>query len=739
MPDYTLLDHAARLRVASLRITDWRFLVLLASVGAATLAVGIHTAAQAEHDALVIDVAGRQRMLTQRLTAEHLMIRLGQAVPDETGRGVARLFEESLAALMDGGAVSSGSRTVSLPRAASRDFRLALDEVGRSWADLRGASNAWMSDLRPATESLSAAAAFTAASGRTLALTDRAVQVYEREATARATRLRSMQMVLVPLWLAMLATGLVGERRAREADRTELVNTETVRESTRMLIESQRLARIASYRLDVVSGTWTSTEVLDEIFGIADPEFLRDVPGWLSIVHPDQRAEMAAYFAEEVLGNRQRFDKEYRIVRLNDGMERWVHELGELVADREGRLVEMIGTIQDITERKRLENQFHQAQKMESVGRLAGGVAHDFNNLLTVILGETELALFELPEDDSRRPGLSEVVKAAKRAEGLTRQLLAFSRQQVVECTTFNLNDLVADVDKMLQRLIGEDIDLVSPLAADLGAVKADRGQIEQVVMNLAVNARDAMPDGGKLTIETANVTLDEDYVRSHPYVRPGEYVLLTVSDSGVGMSEEIRTRIFEPFFTTKERDKGTGLGLATCYGIVKQADGHIVVYSEVGLGTTMKVYLPRVGQATEAPSLPAERVAERGSETILLVEDEEAVRRIAARILTARGYQMLVASSGEEALQLLESANHVHLLLTDVVLPGMNGKVLAERVQALRPDVKVLYTSGYTSDVALRHRLLEHGASLVQKPFTAAGLGRKVRETLDQATPVRS
>jgi PAS domain S-box-containing protein len=391
---------------------------------------------------------------------------------------------------------------------------------------------------------------------------------------------------------------------------------------------------------------------------------------------------------------------------------------------------------QDITAEVLLESQLLQAQKMESVGRLAGGVAHDFNNLLTVILGETELVLAELPEDDSRRPGLGEVMKAAKRAEGLTRQLLAFSRQQVVEPTTFNLNDLVADVDKMLRRLIGEDIDLASRPAADLGGVKADRGQIEQVLINLAVNARDAMPEGGKLTIETANVTLDEDYARNHPYVTPGEYVLLAISDSGVGMSEEIKARIFEPFFTTKELGKGTGLGLATCYGIVKQTGGHLGVYSEVGVGTTMKVYLPRVGHSVETPSLQAAGVTARATatetETILLVEDEAAVGTIAMRILKKRGYHVLLAGSGEEALQLLESGNRIHLLLTDVVLPGMNGRALADRVWALHPDAKVLYTSGYTNDATLRHRLLEHGASFVQKPFTAAALSHKVREMLD-------
>ena len=508
---------------------------------------------------------------------------------------------------------------------------------------------------------------------------------------------------------------------------------EELRETARVLLESQKVARLGSYRLDFASGTWGSSRVLDEIFGIAGLEFHKDVAGWLSIVHPDQRAEMTAYFADEVIAKKQRFDREYRIVRLNDGKERWVHGLGDLVVDPQGQLLEMIGTIQDVTERKQLEGQFNQAQKMESVGRLAGGVAHDFNNLLTVILGETELALAELPKGDPARPGLEGVIGAGQRAAGLTRQLLAFSRQQVIQPTTFNLNELVADAARMLPRLIGEDIDVACQSHSDHVIVKADRGQVDQVLLNLVVNARDAMPGGGKLTIETSRVVLDAEYARTHTYVTPGEYALLAVSDAGIGIAPEVRGKIFEPFFTTKERGKGTGLGLATCYGIVKQAGGHIEVYSEVGLGTTMKVYFPQAGEAAVAASASKRVLGRRGTETILLVEDETMVLRIAVRVLETQGYRVLQARSGEEALQLLEGrADHVHLLLSDIVLPGMNGRVLSERVRALRPDARVLYTSGYTEDSVLRQRLLDHGASLVQKPFTAEVLCRKVREMLD-------
>jgi hypothetical protein len=390
--------------------------------------------------------------------------------------------------------------------------------------------------------------------------------------------------------------------------------------------------------------------------------------------------------------------------------------------------------VRDITERVQLQAQLLQAQKMESVGRLAGGVAHDFNNLLSVIIGWTGMALEELPAGHAVRPSLEEVLKAGEGAAGLTRQLLAFSRQQVVEPTLFSVNDLVVEADKMLRRLIGEDIEFVTRTDPELGTVKMDRGQLEQVLLNLVVNARDAMPEGGKLTIESANVVLDAEYPRKNAGVTPGEYVMLAVSDSGVGMNEEVKARLFEPFFTTKEREKGTGLGLATCYGIAKQAGGHIAAYSEEGLGTTMKVYLPRSREATPPAARHREKTPVHGVETILLVEDDPAVRRVTARMLEAQGYRVLSTGSGKEALRVIEDGREPwHLLLTDVVLSGgMSGRALADRVRALKPDVKVLFVSGYTSDVTILHGLLEQGITLVQKPFTAESLGGKVRQVLD-------
>lgn len=387
----------------------------------------------------------------------------------------------------------------------------------------------------------------------------------------------------------------------------------------------------------------------------------------------------------------------------------------------------------DVTERIKLEGQFRQAQKMESVGRLAGGVAHDFNNLLSVILGETELALSGLAPDHQLRAGLEEVRNASGSAAGLTRQLLAFSRQEIVQPTVFNLNAVVEETEKMLLRLIGEDINCVVNTAPDAGSVKVDRGQLEQVLINLVVNARDAMPEGGRLTIETANITLDEDYVARRAYAKPGEYVMLAVSDSGSGMTAEVQQHIFEPFFTTKEAGKGSGLGLATCYGIVKQAGGSIEVYSETGIGTTFKVYLPRVSGDVLPIRDEKKSMRQGGTETILLVEDDTAVRKVAKRILEAKGYHILQAGDADEALRILEREEvHVDLLLTDLVLPGMSGRLLAERALAMRPALRVLYSSGYTNDAILRNRLIDHRIVMINKPYTSDALTAMVRDVLD-------
>ena len=388
--------------------------------------------------------------------------------------------------------------------------------------------------------------------------------------------------------------------------------------------------------------------------------------------------------------------------------------------------------VRDVTERRRLQQQVLQAQKMEAVGRLAGGIAHDFNNLLTVITSYSDLLLEDLKPGDPRRDDLEQVRKAAEGAAALTRQLLAFSRQQVVEPRVVSLNAVVEGFQKILRRVIGEDIELATSLAPDLGAVRADVGQLEQVLMNLAVNARDAMPTGGKLTIETANVEREPEGARDPEARAVRPYVMLAVSDSGCGMDAATKARIFEPFFTTKEAGKGTGLGLATVYGIVQQAGGLIWVYSELGYGTSFKVYLPQVDATPEGAAAQGVR-APRGTETVLLVEDAAAVRAVTRQALERQGYTVLEAPNGAAALHLAEQhRGPIHLLLTDVVMPELGGRRLAEQLAGLRPDLKVLYASGYTDDAVVRHGVIEATAAYLQKPFTPETLARKVRAVLD-------
>lgn len=386
-------------------------------------------------------------------------------------------------------------------------------------------------------------------------------------------------------------------------------------------------------------------------------------------------------------------------------------------------------------ERELLEQQLRQAQKVEIIGRLAGGVAHDFNNLLSVIGGYADLTLERLPEGDSLREDLEEVRNATRRAADLTRQLLAFARRQIVAPKVIDLNAVVAGLDKMLRRLVGEDIDLVTVQATEPARVKADAGQIEQLIMNLVVNARDAMPQGGKLTLETQNVELDEAYARTHVAVQPGQYVMLAVSDSGTGMSKEVLGHLFEPFFTTKEPGVGTGLGLSTVYGVVKQSGGNIWVYSEVGRGTTFKVYLPRVHEPVDSTLPRRPRASLTGTETILLVEDEKGLRILARRVLEKNGYRVLDAPDGVKALELVRQYEEpIHLLVTDVVMPHMGGRELADEVTSIRLGVKVLYLSGYTA-AAIAHRgVLEPHVHFLEKPYTPASLASKVREVLDLA-----
>ena len=453
---------------------------------------------------------------------------------------------------------------------------------------------------------------------------------------------------------------------------------------------------------------------------------------WLSHLHPDDRDEVLAAVAGVLASGH--LSAVYRF-RHKSGGYRWIHDQAELVRDAKGDPVELFGSWLDVTERKALETQLLQSQKMEAIGRLAGGVAHDFNNLLTAIIGNAELLLGTIGREHPASGDIDEILKASLRAADLTRQLLAFGRRQVLAPRVLGVNTVVAGLDKLLRRLVGEHIELLTALAADPDAVKADPGQLEQAVMNLVVNARDAMPEGGKLTIETANIVFEDPYTEEHGTLAPGRYVMLAVSDTGVGMTPETRAHIFEPFFTTKDVGKGTGLGLAMVYGFVQQSGGYIWVYSEPGRGATFKMYLPRVDQAPEpVPATPLARAALRGSETVLLVEDDDSVRSLTRKMLEVQGYAVLAASSGAEALRAVAaSGGVVHLLVTDVVLPAMSGRELAERLRAARPGVKVLYTSGYTDEAIVHHGVLDPGIAFLQKPFTSDALARKVREVLDQ------
>jgi len=445
------------------------------------------------------------------------------------------------------------------------------------------------------------------------------------------------------------------------------------------------------------------------------------------------RNVFAFVHADDIAGVKEAFaahdgaaSLEFRF-RHKDGSWRMLESFGRNLSHVPG-VAGLVVNSRDVTDRKRLEEQLHHSQRLEAVGRLAGGVAHDFNNLLMIISGYSQMLLDGMHANDPARADLKQVVKAAERATDLTRQLLAFSRRQVVRPVILNLNSLVHDMDRMLRRVIGEDIELNASFAPDLKTVRADPGQIEQVVLNIAVNARDAMPTGGKLTLETANLHLTEELARSHPAQKLGHYVMLSLRDTGFGMDGEVLSRLFEPFFTTKE--KGTGLGLSTSYGIIKQSGGDIWVDSKPGQGTTFRIYLPVADEPAEPVDALRGSPVPGGAETILLVEDEEGVRRVVETMLTRHGYNVLSTASCQEAMAFAEGyAGRIHLLITDVVMPGMSGRAMAETLTAQRPETKVLYVSGYGGPVES-----DTTSGFLQKPFTTAELARKIRELFKEA-----
>ena len=475
-----------------------------------------------------------------------------------------------------------------------------------------------------------------------------------------------------------------------------------------------------------------SNPALQRMLGYAEEELRNQV--FNKFMHPDDASIDVDLDGALIAGKRDHYQIEKRFIRKDGGVI-WGQLNVSLVRGEKGERPFTICMVENITERKRLETQFFQSQKMETIGRLAGGIAHDFNNLLTVIKGYTQLSLNQIQEGDPCRENIEEIKGAAERAAELTNQLLAFSRRQILDMKVLDLNTIVRGLEKMMARIIGEDIEMFTVLDDHLGRVKTDPGQIEQVILNLVVNARDAMPSGGKLAIETANVVLDETYARAHIGVSPGNYVLLSVSDTGCGMPPEIKELIFEPFFTTKEEGKGTGLGLSTIYGIVKQSGGTIWVYSEPGRGTTFKIYLPRVEEETGAPPMQDNAGhLPRGDETVLVVEDDPSLRALAARVLRYQGYKVLEATNGDEAIAIAREniQGKIHLLLTDVVMPHMGGRELVRRMKTLHSEIRVLFISGYTDHAITHHAGLKPGTPFLQKPFSPTALAKKVREVLD-------
>jgi PAS domain S-box-containing protein len=505
--------------------------------------------------------------------------------------------------------------------------------------------------------------------------------------------------------------------------------TVALQTSERWLRECQRISHIGSYVFDIKGNSWTSSETLDEIFGIG-PDYPHTLEGWSALLHPDDRKEVLRHVTSPEIETRQSIALECRIVRPNDGKVRWMLCQGVLTLDAKGSPIRLAGTVLDFTERRNMEAQLQQARKMESVGRLAGGVAHDFNNLLTVINGYGDLVLGGLPPAEATYQQVKEMRRAGERAADLTRQLLAFSRKQMLQPKVMNLNVAVRDSENMLRRLLGEDIELVYALEPELWPVAADPGQINQVIINLAINARDAMPAGGRLIFQTSNCVMpstEEDLPEDRI---PRDCACLIVRDTGHGMDSETLEHVFEPFFTTKDMGQGTGLGLATVYGIVEQSGGHISVQSERGRGAAFTIYLPAI-RAKQELVLIKEAVP-KGNETVLVVEDEEGVRLLIVRILQSHGYEVLQARGGDEAIRLFnERSGRIDLLITDVVMPQMKGPELAAHLKGLHEGMKVLFISGYTDPQITNVAELNSGSYYLQKPFERDALTRAVRDAL--------
>ncbi len=525
---------------------------------------------------------------------------------------------------------------------------------------------------------------------------------------------------------------VIGERLVqREKRHTEEQFRQTVERTDFAL----RSAGVGTWEADLSRGTVAWSPTLEAMHGLPGGSFGASLDAFLDVVAQEDRQQVR----DAIMGgvtDQSEWSLLYR-VRWPDSKVHWVQTIGRTMFDAAGGPVRTAGIAFDVTERRTLEEQYRQSQKMEAIGQLAGGVAHDFNNLLTSILGYTDLLIEQLPEAGEHQSHLAEVRRAAESAAGLTRQLLAFGRRQIVEPRVLDLRDVVNGLLPMLRRTIGEQVKIDVDMERAGGHIKADPVQMEQVILNLAINARDAMPRGGTLRIDLSNIELDEHYVRQHADTTKGPHMMLAVSDTGTGMSAETQARVFEPFFTTKAKGRGTGLGLSTVLGIVQQSGGTVWLYSEVGRGSTFKVLLPRVDEPLER--VPSERIDPERlvcSETILIVEDEKGVRALVRRILEGYGYRILSAATPQQALDLIaETTEPIHLLISDIVLPDMPGPELAARIVVIRPDIKVLYSSGYTDGDIVQRGILAEGVPFLQKPYLPAILGRKVRELLDSPT----
>ena len=518
----------------------------------------------------------------------------------------------------------------------------------------------------------------------------------------------------------------IGERKDAE---------ESLRQSEARLRLALEAGNCGIWDWEIPTDHVTWSDRVYELHGVAKGDFGGRVEDFTRLVHPEDKARVGATIRRAMEGGED-YQVDFRIVRP-DGAVRWLTTGGRVQFDAERRPVRMLGVTTDITERKRVEEQLRQVQQLEVVGRLAGGVAHEVNNQMSVVLGCADFVLRRSDVPDPARADVEQMRNAAERSAAVTSQLLAFSRRQILRLSPLDLNQVVTELEPILQRTVGEDVTLRLKLEPGLGSIRADRGQIEQVLLNLTLNARDAMPLGGMLSLETSSTSLDDDYMqrRQGVAISPGAYAVLAVSDTGHGMDPEIRQHIFEPFFTTKGIGKGTGLGLSTVYGIVKQSGGYVWVYSEAGIGTAFKIYLP-LAQSRDTGERPVPSASYRGSETVLVVEDEAVVRDMAARGLTAEGYRVLQARDGAEALEVLAARDgDVDIVVTDVAMPVLNGRDLAVRLAEQRPDLPILFTSGYTDDNVVRRGLLESGQPFLQKPFSPSALAQNVRALLDART----